>query len=606
MKRALGLGRPAILFFLFAAAVYAQEAPGLSPSQNIIEMDIRTSTLSELAAWSRRNGLPEGGTAVDLARRLREHYGLPPEGGDVLREGQRIITIESARTTEYFTIQAVDEEYARLSGEVVISLREGDALHEIRAWDILFNRTRNILTASGGVEYRRTQGDTIETFRGDSITIDLDNWASVFLGGISERALEGEGITYLFAGTVISRDEEEVTVLRRATISSTGEESLWSLSATRVWLLPGSDFAIFNGVLRVGHVPVFYIPFFFFPADQMIFHPVIGSRTREGSFVNTTTWILGRPRTEGGTESSLMRIMGGGEDMVRTREGVFLRSTGRRAEPDTGPNLSLLVDFYTNLGAYIGTDLFLPGRGVLGATNLSMGVGLSRTLVNVPGIGYTPFFPSFADDFDPYIDSRSDWNHSRFFGIDLPFRYRFVADGSIGGRFGSLNWRIPFFSDPLIDSDFMDRSTHMDWLNMIQQGAAAADEQEGATRQHLRDPVWELTGQVRPAFPDMRPFITSISISPIRSSLSFRTIETRNIPATDVRAHSPMRFFFAPSVATLYSVSGSVAGTPVRLGGGGPAGIAPPDPEREDPLEGIGTPISPFAVPGDDPPPPPP
>jgi len=597
----LSARRLAVFVFLFAATVFAahaQEPPGLSPAQNVLEMDIRTSTLSELAAWSRRNGLPEGGTSADLARRLREHYGLPLEGQVNAREGQRVITIESARTTEYFTIHAVDEEYARLSGEVVISLRDGDAVHEIRAWDILFNRTRNIITASGGVEYRRVQGDTIETFRGDSITIDLDNWASVFLGGISERALEGEGTTYLFAGTVISRDEEETTVLRDATISSVGEDSLWSLTASRVWLLPGSDFAILNAVLRVGHIPVFYFPFFFFPADQMIFHPVIGSRTREGSFVNTTTWILGRPRTEGGSESSIMRIMGGAGDMDRVREGVFLRSTGRRAEPETGPSLSLLVDFYTNLGAYIGTELSLPGMGILGATNLSMGIGLSRTLVNVPGVGYTPFFPNF--------DGETDRNYSQLLFFRVPFRYRFITDGSIRGRYGSLSWRVPLYSDPLMDSDFMDRSTEMDWLNMIQQGAAAVEEQ-GGTRNHLRDPVWELTGQIQPRFPDMRPFITSISIAPIRSSLSFRTIETRNIPSTDIRAHSPMRFFFAPSTATLYSASGSIAGNPIRLGGGGvqAAGVALAQPERENPLEGIGTPISPFEVPEDDPPPPP-
>ena len=585
-----------VFLFLLAAALHAQETSALSPSQTILEMDIRTSTLSELAAWSRRNGLPEGGTAADLARRLRDHYGLPLEG-QVMREGQRVITIESARTTEYFTIHAVDEEYARLSGEVVISLREGDAVHEIRAWDILFNRTRNILTASGGVEYRRVEGDTIETFRGDSITIDLDNWASVFLGGVSERAMAGEGTTYLFAGTVISRDEEEVTVLRNATISSAGEESLWSLTASRVWLLPGSDFAILNAVLRVGHIPVFYIPAFFFPADQMIIHPAIGSRTREGSFVNTTTWILGRPRTEGASESSLMTFLGAGDDMERVREGVFLRSTGTRAQPDAGPNLSLLVDFYTNLGAYIGTDLFLPARGLLGATNLSMGVGLSRTLVNVPNIGYTPFFPTF--------DGETDWNYSQFLFFRVPFRYRFVADGSISGRYGGLNWRIPFYSDPLIDSDFINyRATTMDWLNMIQQGAAMEQETTG-TRNHLRDPVWELTGNLRPRFPDMRPFITNISIAPIRSSLSFRTIETRNLPSTDVMAHSPMRFFFAPNTATLYSVSATVTGTPLRLGGAGQAaGAVVAQPERENPLEGIGTPISPFAVPEEEPPPP--
>ena len=594
-------GRLPVFLLLFAAAAYAQEGPpppGLSPAQNVIEMDIRTSTLAELAAWSRRNGLPEGGTSADLARRLREHYGLPLEGQAAAREGQRIITIESARTTEYFTIQAVDEEYARLSGEVVISLRDGDAVHEIWAWDILFNRTRNIISASGGVEYRRTQGDTIETFRGDSITVDLDNWASIFLGGITERALEGEGATYLFAGTVISRDEEEVTVLRDAVISSVGEDSLWSLTASRVWLLPGSDFAIFNALLRVGEIPVFYIPFFFFPADQMIFHPAIGTRTREGNFVNTTTYLLGRPRSVGGSESSLTRILGAGDDMDRRREGLFLRSTGTRAAAAAGPSLSMLIDYYTNLGAYIGTEMSLPGRGLFGTTDLSMGIGLSRTLAppSVSGAGYTPFWP--------YFDGEVDWNRSRIFGTEVPFRYRFRTTGSISGRFGNLSWTIPHYSDPFIDRDFMNRQTTMDWLGMLQQGAAAMEAQDIAG-QTLANYSWELRGQIQPRFPDMRPFITNVSIDPITSNLQFRTITTPLEPGNVINNHSPMRSFFAPDNATLYRTRISITGNPLRLGGGGFAGVVPvAEPERENPLEGIGVPISPFAVPEEEGPPP--
>ena len=589
-----------VFLFLFAAVAYAQEGPALSPSQNVIEMDIRTSTLSELAAWSRRHGLPEGGTSADLARRLREHYGLPLEGQVTVREGQRVITIESARVTEYFTIYAVDEEYARLSGDVFISLRDGDAVHEIQAWDILFNRTRNIISASGGVLYRRTEGDTIETFRGDSITVDLDNWASIFLGGVTERALEGEGTTYLFAGTVISRDEEEVTVLRSATISSAGEESLWSLRASRVWLLPGSDFAIFNAVLRVGEIPVFYIPFFFFPADQMIFHPAIGTRTREGNFVNTTTYILGRPRNEGGSESSLTRILGAGGDMERQREGLFLRSTGTRAAPDGGPSLALLVDYYSNLGAYIGTEMALPGRGLLGTTSLSAGIGLTRTLVppSVSGVGYTPFWPDF--------DGEVDWNHSQFFAFRVPFRYRFLLSGSISGRYGNLNWRLPHYSDPFVDRDFMNRMTEMDWLGMLQQGASAMEAQD-ITQQSLSNYIWELRGQIQPRFPDMRPFITNISLDPITSTLQFRTIRTPDDPENPLINHSPMRHFFAPDHATLYRTRVSITGNPLRLGEGrtGPAIVAPAPLERENPLENIGVPISPFAVPEEDEPPPP-
>ncbi|MCL2608708.1 MAG: LPS-assembly protein LptD [Treponema sp.] len=599
LPAALRLSRPKILLpsripvLLLLLAGLAAELPAQQddaresgPPTWIVEHDIRTSSLTELAAWNRSLGLPEGGTAEALARRLREYYGLDPDPPETAAEdtGRKIITIESARSTEYFTIQAIDEEYARLTGDVVISLRDGDALHRIEAWELLFNRTRNIITASGGVVYRKTQGDTVETFRGDSITVDLDNWSSIFTGGISERALEGEGGTYLFSGTVISRDDEEATVLRGATISRAGEESLWSLDASRVWLLPGSDFAIANAVLKVGHVPVMYIPFFFFPADQMLFHPAIGTRTREGNFVNTTTYILGRPTNEGASESSLVRIMGGGEDMERRREGVFLRSTGRKVQGEPGPTLAVLVDYYTNLGAYFGTEFSLPRTGILNSTSLSMGIALSRTLYQ-QGNTYTPFWPDF--------DGMSDWNRSRIFGLDVPFRYRFLSEGSLGGTFGSLSWRLPLYSDPMIDGDFMTRLTTMDWIDMIRQGASALEDTTTGGETQISPPTWELTATVRPRFPATDPYLTVSNNIQIRSSLAFRTVTTQGLSGSDIMAYSPMRFFFAPNTSTLYSISGlSFSGTPFRL----PATAARPSPRTDfgNPLEEVGEPISPF------------
>ena len=72
-------------------------------NNNIIELDIRTSSLMELASWAGSLGLSSGGTRDEIANRLRNYYGLPAPGMTV-PPGQRTIVIESARTTEYFTL----------------------------------------------------------------------------------------------------------------------------------------------------------------------------------------------------------------------------------------------------------------------------------------------------------------------------------------------------------------------------------------------------------------------------------------------------------------------------------------------------------------------
>ena len=570
-----------------------QLALTLTDEQKRIEREIKTSTLLELAEWCRRLGLSEGGDVNSLQNSLRNHYNIFfSPAGEAPEENRKIITIESARSTEYFKIEAVNEEYARLSGDVRVSLKDGDAVHNISAWEILFNRTRNIIAAKGGVEYKKVEGDKIETFRGDSITVNIDNWESIFLGGISERSLASDNTTYLFSGTVISRDEEDVTILTRGSISSAkGEESLWGLNASRIWLLPGSDFAIFNAVLKVGEIPVLYIPFFYFPADEVVFHPVIGYRSREGNYVQTTTYILGRRKTSSTSTSSLTKILGNSSDMEKKWEGLFLRSTGKPAVDEHKTNLNLVLDYYSNLGGYIGTDLLTPQLGILNAIDLKLGIGFSRTLVP-EGNSYTPFAE----------DGTSDWNKSTFLSFEVPFRYRFILSRfGISGKLGSLSLDIPYYSDPWIESDFTgSRAEDMDWINMIQQGAAYDPEDltnvSGTTGSNY---IWSFNAQLTPQFPNMSPFINRISINGSTTSISFQTKSPNKTSGSTMENYSPNRLFYYPDYARLYSTGFSLDGTPLSLGRKSTGTVNPwtpdlPDTQRADPFAGIGVPRSPW------------
>jgi hypothetical protein len=571
------------------------ESAAKSAADSILELDIRSSSLAELASWCRSLGLSEGGAKEELANRLRTHFGLPLPGQNS-QEGvkEKIIIIEAARSTEYFTLDLVDEEYARLRGDVVVSLKEGDAVHRISAWEILYNRTRNVLTASGGVVYVKEQGDTRETFRGESVTVNLDDWSTVFLDGVSERALASDTTTYRFAGTIITRDDDEVTILTRAEISNaSNEDALWSLSASKLWLLPGSDWAVVNAILKVGNIPVLYIPGFFFPADEMVFHPVLGYRSREGNFVQTTTYILGRPRVDTNSESSISRILGNSADNEKVREGLFLRNTGHKSRDSNDTRLSLLLDGYTNLGAFLGTELALPAQGSLGALDLSLGFGFSRTVYLLDGNYYTPFAQS---------DGVSDWNSAYFVGASVPFRYRLKTSGSLSGTYGSLSWAFPYYADPYVDRDFMHRSEHMDWMGLLKdsgtpvQTTAAA----GTTDDILGPFEWRLSGSFTPNVGFLSPYISTLSVSSLSSTVAFRT--RNSTIRTDTV--SPDRIFFYPDKLTIASISATLAGTPLSLGanasGGRSAGTSAggtadgAEEAAPDPLAHAGAPRSPW------------
>ncbi|MCX7949967.1 MAG: SAP domain-containing protein, partial [Treponemataceae bacterium] len=174
------------------ASEESRGTPPLTKEQQILEMDIATSSLLELASWCRRLGLSEGGTREELQNRLREYYRIPlSKGSDASGKEQtsssekpenpekssspRTIVIESAEQSEFFTLDVVNEEYARLRGKVQVTIKEGDTSYTLSAEELLYNKTRNQLSARGNVIYTKKKGEVTETFRGTALSLNLDS-----------------------------------------------------------------------------------------------------------------------------------------------------------------------------------------------------------------------------------------------------------------------------------------------------------------------------------------------------------------------------------------------------------------------------------------------
>jgi hypothetical protein len=552
----------------------------LSQEKQRLEMEIKTSTVPELAAWCRSLGLSESGTREELSRRIRQHYELPLEG--TFTPNQKVITIESAQTSQYFKIDAIDENYARLTGEVRLILEDNDTIHRISANEILFNRTRNLLTARGRVEYIKEEGSTIEIFRGENITVNIDDWSSVFLDGNTEHMLESDNTAYLFSGTVISRTGENTTILNNARITNAkNKEALWSINAKKLWLLPGSDFAFTRAVLKVGEIPLLYIPAFYFPADDLIFHPVIGYRDREGGFIQTTTYILGRPKIDQTETSSIARILGNSNDMEKERQGLFLRSTGKKIVDPNTVSLKALADYYTNLGTYLAVELSVPKIGILNQSDFSIGFGFTRT-VSLTNYGHTPFGPDY--------DGASDWNQSNMFSLSVPFRYRMLMKGSAAlQRLGGFSWDFPYYSDPYVNIDFMGRSENMDWVSMMQQGSLA---DETTSDDEIVSYQWLLNGNINPTLPSLSPYVSRISLSNISTTLSFKKLIDDEI--LENNSYSPGRYFFAPDKYSIYNFTASISGNPYTYGEKSSSPVNNNILPSDDPFKGIGNPISPW------------
>ncbi|MDR0910923.1 MAG: hypothetical protein LBM77_14305 [Spirochaetaceae bacterium] len=575
-----------------------EEATGPSP----VELDIRTSTLTELADWCRILGLSEAGGKGELASRLREHYKLEaPSAGEATEEGKTVV-IESASSSEYFTLSVVDEEYARLKGDVKVSLKDKDDVHTITAQEILYNRTRNTITAKGNVVYTHVDGGTTETFRGQNIQVNLDTWATVFVDALSERSSSGAS-PYRFSGTLISKDDEDITVIEDADISRLNAEgdSYWSLSASKVWLLSGSDWALLNASIKVGEIPVFYLPAFIFPADELIFHPVIGTKTREGSYIQTTTYILGAPPASTATESSIISIMGQGSSGPKKIDGLFWRDAGEEKVETSPVTLTLMGDAYTRLGYYVGLDWAQPSKGAFTGLDLSLGLGFSKNI-------YTAGAENAASQsLGSYTNSGADgkvtWNKSTFLWTELPFRYKLVTTGGFNFTGGNFKWSLPIYSDPYIVSDFGTRKTSQNIVDLIMSLVKNEIEEPSTTSDSgISNQSWELSGSYTPSLSVLSPYVQSLSFSSISSSIMLNQKANANAGVGGtVSSVDPNRNFFYPNSWKIFSLSSALSGTPLNIGSVSTPVVQQRDVKKEEEgfntaLGNIGLPLPPWEI----------
>jgi hypothetical protein len=285
--------------------------------------------------------------------------------------------------------------------------------------------------------------------------------------------------------------------------------------------------------------------------------------------------------------------MGSGADMEKERQGLFLRTTGRKSLGSDAKRWSISLDGYSNLGFYLGTDLALPAKDHFGATNLTAGLGVSRNVYPV-GSGFSPFIGTDGTILD------RDWNTSRipFLSTDLPFRYRFKIDGSYSAPFASFKWNFPLYSDPNIDRDFyLNRSETFDWFSLLKGGS---EEEEALSTATLGSYSWNVSANSTSPVKRVTPYISSLSLSNFSTTLEFASKTTsisNEILEEDPKAQDhllyPGYYFYYPSKWTAYSLNGSVAGTPLTLGN---RNAAAPAEEESVVLNEFGLPRSPWAV----------
>ena len=268
--------------------------------------------------------------------------------------------MRSARQSEYFTQSESGEKYVLLRGDVVVEVKDQDGtLQVIKAGSLTFNQTRRTMSAVGDVTYTLTKGGQTDTFTGQSLDFNLDSSEAVFYDGSTRTVVKrAEGdISYTFSGETITRVSNDTIILQNGsfTSSETPADPLYQVRAGTVWLLAPGEWAVQNALLLIGRVPILYLPGFFWPGDDFFFNPNIGYKTREGSFLQTTTYLIGHKAKQDSPFSFLQLSGSGDHGYALEPHGMFLKKCPGVTPPkDDGHSLKLMLDGYTRLGAIAG------------------------------------------------------------------------------------------------------------------------------------------------------------------------------------------------------------------------------------------------------------
>lgn len=488
------------------------------------------------------------------------------------QKNSSIISIDNAESTEYRKNPDSGNEEIILSGSVILSVTSGKSKTTISASRVTYDRVTEMLFASGNVTLRQTGGsEGGQDVTAQTLLFNARTMEGIFDGGRvvqtkSDAINLPSDSTLIVSSKIFGRDTSGTIAFKNAELTFCDDEKPhWKIWASNIWLLPGGEFAFFNAVLSVGNIPIFYLPAFYYPKDELVFNPSFGYNERTGYFFQTTTYILGRKPLDTSSDSDaedditkgLFNFMKSTSLKKQVREGLVLHNLDEDYKGNTDNYLKIMGDYYTNLGIMAGIQgAYKPKKYISGIEGF-VKLGFTNTINSTSG-GYTPYFESGKT----YSDS------SNFMGLELPFRYGASFKLSMSKPF-SLTLSLPVYSDPYFTEDFDERSEYIDWLGFLMSGAGQTKEENDKSSQ-TSSFTWNATGSYTVPLPDaVKPFINSLSLSGINSSVAFSS-KTRNSSddpefySRENKNYSPERSFYYPSQVTPFKISSKISGTIIQ------------------------------------------
>ncbi len=501
-----------------------------------------------------------------------------PAKADAKKDDKTVITIDNARSTTYEKDGETGDDCIILEGDVRITVAKGSTKTTISAQKVRYDRVTQMMYAEGGVSMEQTgSASGNDNATASSLMFNTATLEGVFDDGrIVQTQTDSlnlpSGSTLIVASDMFGRSESNTISFKNGRLTFCDDpDPHWHIDASRIWLLPGGEFAFFNALLYVGVVPVLYLPAFYYPKDELIFHPVFGYDSRTGYYIQSTTYLYGRKPLDTTTTTSsdddddddddesstseslkaLFNFMKPSTLKEQRLEGLILHNLDEDYTGSTANYFKVFGDWYSNLGAMTGFDgVFKPNNYI---TNLE--------LTGMLGFSNTVFLDSSTGLYIPYASSGKKYqDSSNFLGIKLPFRYNTNFKLTLSKPF-TLSLSLPLYSDPYFTDDFTeDRTETMDWISYLTESSSSDDDDDTTTE--ISTFSWTLSSSYSVPLPTfIKPYISTLSSS-LSSTVVFSDITNGAVSSTDsLSTYSPERKFYYPSQITPATASVTWSGT---------------------------------------------
>ena len=423
---------------------------------DLLRRSILSCTHDELVAMCMAYGLDSSLSDQSLRNQLLDYFGIAEPEEPVQQEALAAAAEEKATSIGITHADQLfnNDNIIILSGNVVLSFTTKDGTRSLSADTVAVDLNSKILEASGSVQLGgSTSKDRV--FTGEVVSLDWSNLDVIVYEGPSSTTRSnssGKNIVFYVSGETVSYAGPTSGIFfHDGTIATTELDPYWSISASKL-SLSETDMFVDRAVFRLGRVPVFYFPIFFYPGTTLSFNPSIGLSSDRGAFLTTTYELYGKysklgvkgskSKSSGTTTASqddtdytgaITAFLATDDNTEMIRDGFYYRPLKENEELSpleqwarkTGSYFAVFGDVYEKLGLVAGID--------------TMNYLFNKSL----SIGATGAMGYLADQVST-----------------LP-RFRYTFDFNLNYKLGSLsvNAKMPLLSDPYVRSDYLNRNT---------------------------------------------------------------------------------------------------------------------------------------------------